>query len=137
MSLQNKKILLVDDDNLLILLYKDALINEGAEVISAANGREGLQKLKENENTDLIIVDVMMPEMGGYGMLKKIKEDPKTKNIPVIVLTNLDSSNQEITDIKKLGPAGYFVKTETPIKEMIKKLENYLKNGSVPTAAAN
>lgn len=137
MSFNNKKILLIDDDNLLILLYKDALINNGAEVISAVNGLEGLQKLKENKDINLIIADVMMPEMSGYEMLKKIKDNPETKNIPVIILTNLDSSNKEIIDIKKLGPAGYFVKTETPIKEMIKKLEVYLKNGSSSAAVAS
>ena len=71
-------------------------------MVLASNGVEGLEKLKK-ERVDLIVLDLMMPKMNGYEMLKLVKEDPKLKNVPVVILTNLYDRPDEIEKIKKLA----------------------------------
>ena len=80
------KILVVDDSIETAELFQHMLSGEGYAVSVAHNGQEGLTKIKEN-NPDLVILDVMMPEMDGFQALNKLREDPSTKNIQVIMLT--------------------------------------------------
>ena len=83
-----KKVLIVDDDPIIIEVLSVRLKMTGFEVLSAANGKEGLEKANR-EHPDLIILDVIMPEMNGFETCRHLKEDPKTKDIPVIMLTSL------------------------------------------------
>lgn len=82
------KILLVEDDPMIYRMYKKLFTIEGYEVEVAVNGQEGLDKLK-NFKPNIILLDIMMPTMNGVEMLKKLKENPETKDIPTIVLTNM------------------------------------------------
>jgi len=127
MDLENKTILLVEDDPLISRMYERGFINKGAKVILASNGAEGLLKLQA-EHIDLITLDLMMPKMNGYETLKAIKADSKTKDIPVIVLTNLHDKPEDIEKVKELGIQEYFVKSETSMEKLIEKINNYLKN---------
>jgi two-component system alkaline phosphatase synthesis response regulator PhoP/two-component system response regulator VicR len=81
-----KKILAVDDERHIVRLVQINLVKEGYEVITASNGREALEKAKA-EKPDLVVMDVMMPEMDGFEALEKMKADPETASIPVIMLT--------------------------------------------------
>lgn len=81
-----KKILVADDSIVIVAMMKAALEKEGFEVITAYDGEEALQKI-ESEFPDLIILDIMMPKMDGYTVNLKLKEDEKTKDIPVIIST--------------------------------------------------
>ncbi|MEO0928765.1 MAG: response regulator, partial [Cyanobacteria bacterium J06643_13] len=81
----NKKLLLIDDDPNLILLVKDYLEFRGYNVDTAENGREALEVL-DHLVPDMIICDVMMPEMDGYTLVKHIREEPVTNRIPVLFL---------------------------------------------------
>ena len=83
---QSTKLLLVDDDPNLILLIQDYLEFRGYQIMTANNGAEGLKAL-ENDLPDLIICDVMMPEMDGYIFIQNVRQDPKTSWIPVIFLS--------------------------------------------------
>jgi two-component system alkaline phosphatase synthesis response regulator PhoP/two-component system response regulator VicR len=81
-----KKILAVDDEKHIVRLVQINLLKEGYEVVTATNGREAVEAVAQH-NPDLIVMDVMMPELDGFGALEIIKADPKTSKIPVIMLT--------------------------------------------------
>jgi two-component system alkaline phosphatase synthesis response regulator PhoP len=81
-----RKILAVDDERHIVRLVQINLVKEGYEVITASNGREALEKVA-SEKPDLVVMDVMMPEMDGFEALEKMKADPEMQNVPVIMLT--------------------------------------------------
>lgn len=81
-----KKILAVDDERHIVRLVEVNLQRAGYEVVTAFDGKEGLEKVK-SENPDLIVLDVMMPYMDGFEVLRNLKADPSTAEIPVIMLT--------------------------------------------------
>lgn len=90
----NKKILVVDDERKIRELLQLRLTNEGYQVIQAANGEEGIEQARHNA-PDLIIMDVMMPKMDGAEAVSILKNDPATKNIPVIFLTSMITKEEE------------------------------------------
>jgi two-component system alkaline phosphatase synthesis response regulator PhoP len=81
-----KKILAVDDERHIVRLVEVNLQRAGYEVVTAYDGREALEKV-QSENPDLVVLDVMMPYMDGFEVLKNLKADPATAEIPVIMLT--------------------------------------------------
>lgn len=87
-----KKILVVDDEPDVVDLLGVRLVNEGYDVIKASNGKIGIEQAK-TEKPDLIILDIMMPEMDGYTAIKILKEDDNTRKIPVIILTCKEKMN--------------------------------------------
>ena len=104
-----KRLLLIDDDPNLILLVKDFLEFRGYEVTAAENGREALEILEETI-PELIICDVMMPEMDGYGFVQKVRENPKTSWVPVIFLSAKGQSQDRVKGLNT-GADVYMVKT--------------------------
>lgn len=122
----NKKmIVLIEDDVFLRDLCVRKLKKENFEVVSAENGEEGLKKIKECE-PDLVLLDIILPGIGGFEVLKQIKEDEKTQHIPVIMLTNLG----EKEDIEKgliLGAADYLVKAHFSPDEIVERIYKVLK----------
>ncbi|AXA37460.1 MAG: hypothetical protein KatS3mg130_0080 [Candidatus Sumerlaea sp.] len=108
MSGQKPKILAVDDENDLLLIVKTALSNEGYFVITATNGYDALA-LAEDERPDLIILDIMMPEMSGFEVLQALRQNEATERIPVIMLTGL-SDREKIRDALSSGIDYYIVK---------------------------
>ena len=83
-----KRILIIEDDKFLLKLYSDKLKREGFEVSMAISGEEGLGKV-EHEKPDLVLLDIILPQKNGFDILGEIKLNKETKNIPVIILTNL------------------------------------------------
>ncbi|MDP3963170.1 MAG: response regulator [bacterium] len=121
----SKKILLIDDDPLIVRMYERKLTQEGFAVSLAANGDEGLHLL-EKEAPDLILLDVLMPKMNGWEALKKIKENPKTKDIPVITLTSLGDRPEDIQRFKDYGVKEYLVKSQVELKELVEIIKKHL-----------
>lgn len=120
--MKDKKILLVEDDTSISRVYERKLKLEGAEVLVAFNGKEGLDKLKENK-VDLILVDLMMPVLNGYNMLVEVRKNPQTKDIPVIVITNFTSGHEKYSKkIKELNIDDYIVKSDISIKDFVQKI---------------
>jgi CheY-like chemotaxis protein len=117
-----KKILIVDDDEEYAKLLALELKAKGYEILSAANGEEGFQKLK-SEKPDLVLLDIKMPEMDGFTFVREMKYDWGVKRIPVMILTGYEP----MRDLFKMeGIAGYFVKwTDKPA--LIKSIEETLK----------
>ena len=103
-----KKVLVIDDENDILLIIKSALHEEGYEVVTANNGYDGLA-LAEDASPDLIILDIMMPEMDGFEVLQQLKENEKTAQIPVVILTGL-SSKDKIREALNKGIDYYIVK---------------------------
>ncbi|MDO8557651.1 MAG: response regulator [bacterium] len=124
-SSPQKKILIVDDDPLIVRMYERKLTKEGFAITLAANGEEGLKAL-EKETPDLVLLDVLMPKMNGWEALKKIKENPKTKNIPIITLTSLGDKPADIQKFKDAGVKEYLVKSEVDLKTLVATIWKHL-----------
>ncbi len=122
-----KKLLLIDDDPNLILLVQDYLEFRGYAVITAENGREALDILKE-EIPDMIICDVMMPEMDGYTFVKNLRENPHTEWIPVLFLSAKGQSQDRVKGLNT-GADVYMVKPFEP-EELVAQVESTLKQAS-------
>ena len=115
---------MVEDNIFLRKLYRDKLTRAGFEFIEATNGIEGINKVT-TEKPNLIILDLLLPLKNGFDVLSKIKSNPQTKAIPVIILSNL---GQEI-DIKEaiaLGAQEYLIKTEVRLSEVVNRIKRIL-----------
>lgn len=124
-----KKILIVDDDDLVVRMYKKKFENEGYEVHTARDGEEGLQSVRSSV-PDLMLLDVMMPRANGIEVLKKIKEDPHTRNIPVLILTNMGNSDAEVEKIIGLGASAYIVKANKKPSEIVSQVKEILRGNT-------
>lgn len=106
-----KKILVIEDDLALQKAYKGMFMSGDYELLQAYDGEKGVQ-MAEQQKPDVILLDIMMPKMNGIEVLKKLKTIEETKNIDVIVLSNL--SGPQINDeIKAIGAVNYLVKSDT------------------------
>lgn len=119
-----KKILLVEDDEMLHTMYTQKFTKEGYDVKSGYNGAEGVT-LAESEKPDVILLDIIMPKMDGFAALKKIKKNAATANIPVILLTNL-GQEEDIRKGKELGAADYFIKANHTPQEVVDKVKSII-----------
>ncbi len=116
-----KKILFIEDESVLQKALGDILKQKGYEMISALNGEIGFN-LAKAEKPDLILLDLVLPKMHGFEVLKKLKEESETKEIPVIVLTNLERM-EDVGQAVKLGAAAYLVKAQYTIEEVMEKIK--------------
>jgi DNA-binding response OmpR family regulator len=120
-----KTILFIEDESALQKTFGEILRQEGFEMISALDGELGLRLAKEKK-PDLILLDLVLPKIHGFEVLKKLKEDKETKEIPIIVLTNLEG----ISDVDKtieLGVTTYLVKAQYSLEEVVEKIKKALK----------
>lgn len=124
---EQKRLMLVDDDPNLVLLVRDYLEFRGYDVITAENGRVALEIL-EQELPDLMICDIMMPEMDGYTLVKQIREDPRTGSIPVLFLSAKGQSQDKVKGLNT-GADVYIVKPFEP-EELVAQVESSLRQAS-------
>ena len=118
-----KSILLVEDDPFLIDIYSTKLKESGFSVEVASDGESALRKVKEKE-PDLVILDIVLPQLDGWEILRQIKSDPKLKNIKIIILSNL-GQKEEVERGVELGAVKYLIKahyTPSQVVEEIKKI---------------
>lgn len=120
-----KRILIVEDDKFLRELIVKKLSNEGYEVIEAADGEQGLQKIKE-EKPDLVLLDLILPGIDGFEVLAQKREDPFAASIPVIVLSNL-GQKEDVDKGLNLGATDYLIKAHFTPGEIIEKVRSHLK----------
>ena len=121
-----KKILLVEDDKYLVDIYVTELKKAGFIVEVALNGKEALNKINEVK-PDLLILDIIMPEVDGWQVLRKIREKTEFKNLKIIVLSNL-SQKEDIEKAFKFGATKYFVKTHFTPSKVVEEIKQLLKN---------
>lgn len=119
-----KRILFIEDEAALQKTFGDILKSEGFEVISALDGETGLN-LAKKENPDLVLLDLILPKIHGLDVLREIKQNENTKNIPVIVLTNIESI-EKIDKALELGATTYLVKSDYSLEDVIAKIKKAL-----------
>ncbi|MFP4133766.1 MAG: response regulator transcription factor [Halothece sp.] len=124
---QPAKLLLIDDDPNLILLVQDYLDFQGYQVTTADNGKEALERLEE-DIPDLIICDIMMPEMDGYELVERIREDSRISWIPVIFLSAKGQSTDRVRGLN-IGADVYLIKPFEP-EELVAQVESSLKQAN-------
>jgi CheY-like chemotaxis protein len=119
-----KKILLIEDEELIIKLLGKKLTGIGYDVELAMDGLEGLEKMRESV-PDLVLLDIVMPRMGGLEVMAEMKKDPLLAKIPVIIISN-SGQPIELEKAQKLGAADWLVKTEFDPKEVVEKIDKYI-----------
>ncbi|MDZ7798035.1 MAG: response regulator [Patescibacteria group bacterium] len=119
------KILLVEDEKTLSDMYKTKFEMENYEIIQSFDGKDGLEKAKKID-PDIILLDIILPKLDGFLVLKDLKSDDQLKKIPVLLLTNLGQED-DIKKGKKLGADGYFVKANHNPAEIVDKVREQLK----------
>ena|SRR3990167_8492193 len=116
-----ERILIVEDDRSLVRLYQTKLEKTGYTIHVAYDGEQCFEILADF-TPDLILLDVILPKIDGFEVLKRLKTDTKTQNIPIILLTNL-GQDEDIEKGKKLGAIDYLIKAQFTPSEIVKKIE--------------
>ena len=119
-----KKILIVEDEPDLLKILADKFSNEGFRVTTARDGEEGLTAIAKDK-PDVILLDIIMPRLDGMSMLKKMRQEPANKDIPVIILTNLADSDAVVSSLEH-GVFDYLIKTDWQLAEVVNKVKRRL-----------
>lgn len=119
------KILLIEDDSLIVKIYSTRLKADGFEVISADNGEDGIT-LAEREKPDFVLLDVMMPKMDGFKVLETLRAQDDLKNKPIIVYSNL-AQESEMQKALQMGATEFIVKANISPTELVSKIKSYVK----------
>ncbi len=125
-SQQAHKILLIEDDPVLKEMYLERMKMEGFIVDSARDGNEGLDKMR-SFLPDLVLLDLIMPELSGFEALEIAKKDPSIAHIPIIVLSNIRA---EVEDLMKKGAARFILKSDSTPSQVIEEIKETLSKKS-------
>jgi DNA-binding response OmpR family regulator len=127
----NKKfvVLIIEDDEVLLRALYLLFRKNDFTVASASDGDTGL-KMAQRLNPDIIILDLLLPKMSGLDVLKYLKSNPLTRDIPVIILSNLGDES-DVEQAKSLGAIDYFIKAETDLSDLVKKTSKVLSEKSL------
>lgn len=120
----SKVVLLVEDNDFIRNMYQLKLSKAGLTVEEAVDGKQALEKIAAKK-PDLVLLDMMMPNMSGIDVLKQLNKDKVIPDLPVIVLTNIMNS-QAITEARDLGARDYIIKTDLTPSQVIEKLKPFL-----------
>jgi CheY-like chemotaxis protein len=124
-SANTKKILVVEDEDILLQGLETALKQEGFQVVKAKNGQEGLNVAK-SEMPDLILLDILMPVMNGTTMLNNLRDIPEFKKTPVIMLTNAGTVENIREAVTFDGASAFLIKSNTSIQEIVTQVKSTL-----------
>ena len=120
-----KTILIVEDDNFLQGLEATKLKKEGYDILTAVNSVEAFKVIESKNKVDLILLDLLLPDVDGFMILEKIRENKEYLTIPVIVFSNL-SEEKDITRAQKLGISEFMVKSNFTLDELTKKVKGLI-----------
>ena len=123
----SQKILIIEDDAFLHELCKKKFVDKGYEVVSAFSGKEGISRVQK-EMPSLILLDLLLPEMDGLDLLEQLKGDPKTKDTPVIIMSNY-SDRERVQKGLELGAEDYIIKAHFTPEDIVKKVADTLQKG--------
>lgn len=118
------KVLLVEDEKMLADMYATKFSMEGYSIVNAYDGKEGLEAAKR-EKPEIILLDIIMPKLDGFAVLKELRADDITKKIPVVLLTNLGQES-DVKKGKDLGADDYFVKANHSPQEIVELVKKKL-----------
>lgn len=119
-----KTILFIEDEQTLQKTLGDVLTDNGYKVINALDGETGIE-LAKTKNPDLVLLDIILPRKSGFDVLRELKENKKTKNIPVIILTNMEEA-ENVEKMFSLGATTYLVKTYYSLKNILERIKKTL-----------
>lgn len=119
-----KKILLIEDDTVLLKAVSEALGKDGFEVLTAIDGETGIKAIEES-NPSLVILDIILPKKNGYEIMEYIKLKPELSSIPVVILTNLEGA-QDVERMLALGARAFLVKANYTIDEIVEAVKRIL-----------
>ncbi|MEK7167675.1 MAG: response regulator [Patescibacteria group bacterium] len=122
---KGKKIILIVEDDEILLRALYILFHRSEYTIATATDGETAVKMVQRINPNLVLLDLLLPKMDGFNVLKNIKANANLKDIPIIVLSNL-GDDQDIERAKSLGAEDYFVKSDTDLKSLAEKIKKYL-----------
>jgi len=129
MGESTRRILLAEDDRFLRKAAEATLKRHGFSVVTASDGEEAL-RLAQAELPDLILLDLIMPKIQGFEVLRTLKANPPTAAIPVIIISNLGQAH-DVQQALEAGAAAYLVKANLSLQDLVKQVEAALKGGSV------
>jgi len=118
------KILIIEDDRYISKMYQLKLSLDGFDVQVADNGRIGVDKVKEFK-PDIILCDILMPELDGFEVIKMVKADEESKTIPILIMSNLGQEDH-IQKGLALGALGYIVKSQYTPSKVVDKIKEIL-----------
>jgi DNA-binding response OmpR family regulator len=121
-----KKILIIEDEAALRMALEEKFRGEGFEVLTADNGEDGLA-LALSSSPDLILLDIILPKMDGFGVLNELSKDESAKKIEVMILTNLSDSGN-VGEMVIRGVSDYLVKADWTLEDLLEKVKNKLKD---------
>ena len=121
------RILLVEDDRILRRAVQTTLRRHGFNVVAADDGEKAL-RLAKSEAPELVLLDLIIPKVQGFEVLRRLKQDPKTASVPVVVLSNL-SQESDVKHAMDLGAVDYLVKANLSLDQLVKKVRQLLKGG--------
>jgi DNA-binding response OmpR family regulator len=122
--MNNKNVLLVEDDKFLSSLLKTRLEKEGIKVIHAEDGEVALEILK-TVTPDLILLDLILPRKMGFEVLEELQQNPLLRHGPVVIISNL-GQDEDVAKGRALGAIDYFVKAQTSIDDLILKIKSFV-----------
>ncbi len=128
MAGEKTKVLLVEDDLMIVEMYKMRFEEEGYAVLVTDKGSEAIE-IAEKEKPDIILLDVILPEVDGFTVLQKLKNNVKTKEIPILLLTNLGQESDKDKGLQ-MGAADYFIKAQHTPVEVIQKIKELINKSS-------
>jgi len=119
-----KKVVLVEDDSLISGVLATRLVSAGFAVVSVFDGTGAFEKIQA-EHPSIVLLDIILPGVGGFEILQKLKQDDSTKSIPVLILSNLGSKEEMQRGID-LGAVGYLVKSNNTVEEIVARIQGIL-----------
>jgi len=128
------RVLIVDDDEMILDVWTIVLKKEGFEVITATNGKSGIDMAK-TQKPDLVLLDQIMPDLRGNDVLDVIKQDPELKQIPVALVSNYNES-QMMQDAIRLGAVDYILKYQIEPQDLVNKVKNLLQEQQAQAASS-
>jgi CheY-like chemotaxis protein len=131
MEVEKKKILIVDDDNFLLDMYALKFSQGNFEVHTAPGAVEAIAKLKGGLKPDVLLMDIIMPEMDGFEMLEKLNAENLSPRSIKIILSN-KSEQKDVDRGNALGASGYIVKANSTPREVIEQVESILSKKNIP-----
>ncbi len=117
------KILLIEDDKILLEMYRDKFVKEKFQVQTAKEGREGIEKMKASL-PDIILLDLIMPGVNGFDFLKIVKADPTLKKVPILVLTNIYADAEDL--VKNWGVEYFLLKSNYTPESIVQKVNEII-----------